>query len=551
MARIYTNFAKSTLLSSIAAGDLALTVAAGDGALFPAAGAGSTFDAVIYNTSGQREIVSVTAVSSDTFTIVRAQQGTLALAWNAGDRIGHRLTAAALNSILFADDMQEETPVYCGTAGGTANALTLTPSPAITGYVAGQRFRFKAALSSSGTATVNVSAQGNKDVQLHYAALVGGEITINKLYEIVYDGTNFQLVLITDEARAIQSNTEDTTPDLIADFVGTYDTSAATGKKARLANVLGLAAPPGQGVLLNGLVVPSVAANALTVAVKGADGNDPSASNPVFVAFRSATAATGGFTVRKITAALSVVVSSGSTLGHASARACTAFVYLIDNGGTVELAVSSVPFDLAGTFGNTRLISTTAEGGAGAADSATGIYSTTARSNVPWVCVAMLKSNQTTAGTWAANMTQVEQAPFDIQKYTFRASRSTNQTGVANATWTKYSTDTEAFDLGGAFNNSSARYECEVGGPHTFYFNQRAENPIDGMRSYCAIYVNGSQNSYSGIVECGTTGGATVSTTTTLNLNTGDYVEAYVYHDRGTNEDFTGSSLMAFSGWRH
>lgn len=188
MARKYTNFAKSTLASSITAGDLACTVASGEGALFPSLGAGETFDAVLFNTSGQREVVSVTARSTDAFTIVRAQQGSTALAWNAGDRIGHRLTAAALNSIAFADDIQEQTFVYCGVAGGTANALTLTPSPALAAYVTGARFMFKAgATGNSGATTVNVSALGAIAVQQNYAACTGSEIVADRFYWLTLD----------------------------------------------------------------------------------------------------------------------------------------------------------------------------------------------------------------------------------------------------------------------------------------------------------------------------------------------------------------------------
>jgi hypothetical protein len=59
-----------------------------------------------------------------------------------------------------------------------------------------------------------------------------------------------------------------------------------------------------QGFLLNGKIVPSVASNNLTVAIKGMDGNDPSASNPVYVRI--------GDTVRTITAALSVTKNAGT-----------------------------------------------------------------------------------------------------------------------------------------------------------------------------------------------------------------------------------------------
>lgn len=145
----------------------------------------------------------------------------------------------------------------------------------------------------------------------------------------------------------------------------------------------------------------SVGSNALTVALKTKAGSDPSGGDAVSVGFRNATASTGTYNVRSVSSALSVTVSSGSTLGHMSNIATYIYVYLLDNSGTVELAVSSRLYD------DGSIQSTTAEGGAGAADSFSLIYSTTARSNVPIRLVGRLLSTQSTAGTWASNMTEV------------------------------------------------------------------------------------------------------------------------------------------------
>jgi hypothetical protein len=80
-----------------------------------------------------------------------------------------------------------------------------------------------------------------------------------------------------------------------------------------------------QGFLINGKIVPSVAANDLTVAIKGMDGNNPSASNPVYCRI--------GDTVRTITAALSVTKNDGTNwFNSGSAELATKevdyFVYL-------------------------------------------------------------------------------------------------------------------------------------------------------------------------------------------------------------------------------
>ena len=59
-----------------------------------------------------------------------------------------------------------------------------------------------------------------------------------------------------------------------------------------------------QGGMLNGKIVASVASNNITLALKGADGNDPSASNIVYVRI--------GNTVRSVTSALSVTKNAGT-----------------------------------------------------------------------------------------------------------------------------------------------------------------------------------------------------------------------------------------------
>lgn len=67
-------------------------------------------------------------------------------------------------------------------------------------------------------------------------------------------------------------------------------------------NIAPLNAP--EGFLINGKIVPSVASNNLTVALKGLDGNDPSATNPVYCRINGV--------VRTITAALSVTLAAGT-----------------------------------------------------------------------------------------------------------------------------------------------------------------------------------------------------------------------------------------------
>lgn len=132
----------------------------------------------------------------------------------------------------------------------------------------------------------------------------------------------------------------------------------------------------------------SVGSNALTVTL-----------NPTTLDFRSATLGDGTVNTRIVSAQITMTVSSGSTLGTISGQASRIVVLALDNAGTVELAV----VNLAGgvNLDETGVISTTAEGGAGGADSATTVYSTTARTSVPYRVIGFVESTQATAGTWA------------------------------------------------------------------------------------------------------------------------------------------------------
>jgi hypothetical protein len=141
-------------------------------------------------------------------------------------------------------------------------------------------------------------------------------------------------------------------------------------------------------------ITTSVATNILTLGL-----------NPCSLDFRSSTASSGATTTRQVTSAISMTVSNGSTLGTVSGILSKLAVLAIDNAGTVELAV--VNANAYGLLNERNLISTTAEGGTGTADSGTVIYSTTARTSVPFRIVGYIESTQATAGAWATSPSNV------------------------------------------------------------------------------------------------------------------------------------------------
>ena len=97
---------------------------------------------------------------------------------------------------------------------------------------------------------------------------------------------------------------ENTTPALIDLLALVNDPTGTPATQKMKLLTLWSVLNPQRGFLINGKIVPSVTLDNLTVAIKGLDGNDPSATNPVYIRI--------GDTVRTITAALSVTKAAGT-----------------------------------------------------------------------------------------------------------------------------------------------------------------------------------------------------------------------------------------------
>ena len=77
-----------------------------------------------------------------------------------------------------------------------AYAITLTPAPAA--YAEGQSFAFKANTANTGASSLNVNGLGAKTLKKnHDMDTATGDIESGSIVEVVYDGTNFQIVSIS------------------------------------------------------------------------------------------------------------------------------------------------------------------------------------------------------------------------------------------------------------------------------------------------------------------------------------------------------------------
>lgn len=89
--------------------------------------------------------------------------------------------------------------------GGTANAITLTPTFTRTAYAAGDEFRFRATATNTGAVTINVNGLGAKTaVTVTGVALPAGYIRTGVDTVCVYDGTRF--VVQRDMERGNNAN---------------------------------------------------------------------------------------------------------------------------------------------------------------------------------------------------------------------------------------------------------------------------------------------------------------------------------------------------------
>lgn len=96
-----TNNAFGTLNAGINSSVTTVVLSAGEGARFPTLTASDYFYATLIDTSNNLEIVKVTARSTDTMTVVRAQDSTTARAFSTNDRFELRPVAALFTE--FAD----------------------------------------------------------------------------------------------------------------------------------------------------------------------------------------------------------------------------------------------------------------------------------------------------------------------------------------------------------------------------------------------------------------------------------------------------------------
>lgn len=139
MAVLFSNNASATLASAIVSGSTTIALASGQGALFPTLTGSAFFYTTLVDSSNNIEIVKVTARTGDTLTVTRAQGGTSARSFSAGDKCELRVVAGALEEFFQRDGSvvpNANLPMagfkLTGSAQGTASGEPVTAQRTIT-----------------------------------------------------------------------------------------------------------------------------------------------------------------------------------------------------------------------------------------------------------------------------------------------------------------------------------------------------------------------------------------------------------------------------------
>ena len=289
----------------------------------------------------------------------------------------------------------------------------------------------------------------------------------------------------------------------------------------------------------------AVAANALTATLKGADGATLSSTNPVNFVFRNATAATGTPTELEITADLTLTVSSGSTLGFLSGATHYLYWYVANDGGTARLAVSQSYFDEG------ELASSTAEGGGGAADSGTILYSGTAFTSKAIRLLRRTKHSLTTAGTWDEVPDESSLIPFKKKVVSCKYGNSSTALSGTPATivWA-----TKDHDNHNIMNTSTGVITCPIAGKLTALVCTLISGTFilnNSMDTY--VRVNSSSKAQNQKYAGGAISRFEATIPVTLDVAAGDTVDVQIGND-GTGPAFINSATanyfsVVINGW--
>lgn len=189
---LFANNAQTTLAGPISAGALSVNLAAGTGSEFANPGIGQYFVLTFTDaaTGLLHEIVSVTARVGDTLTVVRAQEGTTARSWSAGDIAGNWWTAGSAATMVQVQALQTQ-PGNFSVDTGTVNniQISLNPAPATLTTIAGAPIRVMVKNTNTGPTTLTIAGLASTIVFAQSgstSSLPANSVTAGQIFEFIY-----------------------------------------------------------------------------------------------------------------------------------------------------------------------------------------------------------------------------------------------------------------------------------------------------------------------------------------------------------------------------
>lgn len=208
---LYSNNNDTTLSGAISNVATTLSVASGSGALFPSPTAGTSFFRITLTdaaTKSVHEVMYVTGRVGDVFTVLRAQEGTTAVSWVAGDAVYCGPTAGAMANLVQAGQLQTGAYQY---AADTGTANTYVVNLLLNGLyspVPGSEVRFTPAHANTGASTLSVNAGvAYPLLGANRQPLAGGELIVGGCAYATWDNalTSWVLMSCTGGAQPVAS----------------------------------------------------------------------------------------------------------------------------------------------------------------------------------------------------------------------------------------------------------------------------------------------------------------------------------------------------------
>lgn len=256
----------------------------------------------------------------------------------------------------WLNDVDTATYAYLTNVAGT-NTLTANAPAGMTAYIAGQRFYLNPVVNSSGPVTLNIGGLGAKAITKYgtFTPLVSLDLIVGSPAELVYDGTQFQLLNPASTLNPV------TVVPIVQGGTGAITASQALinlGATGRLLNV--------QRFTASGTYTPTTGTTSVIVeAVGGGGAGGGAGATGASQISAGSGGGTGGRTVGKFTAPGSQVVTIGAggtgvVAGNGNTGGTTSF-------GALLTALGGI----GGTFAaaGTQVV---ASGGVGASASSTG-----------------------------------------------------------------------------------------------------------------------------------------------------------------------------------